>query len=422
MRRALVGITCLWLAFGTGGRAANALDLRAPFTLENPQVLPSGVRNPRYLQVYMSVDERFGRAGESEPLAIRLNKAVTWNDVLESQSDESQKNLIRSILDDNGIALGTSPGHVSGVVRSFVDLKVPVLAWGITPKITLAAVIPVIRADVKVDTGFLRNAEGQRFVDAVSDLSPDKGNEAANKLNDATQQKLARLGYDPIRSEIFSGIGDVQLVGKYQWWRDAEQTFATKLALTLPTGRGPNADKALDVPLGDGRWKVGLLADWETRVLGDAFVNLYGGYTVMLPQTIVRRLPATDEDSLSKDKESMTRKWSEIIHLGLLADYRFESAGLVLTTGYSFQYQGKSRYDGPSAEYAQRLRYSFLENLEPAQALHSLMAGLQFSTVGWYQKKEFFLPLQLNVVYAKPFSGRDVPNNDVVSGEMVLFF
>ena len=38
------------------------------------------------------------------------------------------------------------------------------------------------------------------------------------------------------------------------------------------------------------------------------------------------------------------------------------------------------------------------------------------------RQKEFALPLQLNVSYSHPLWGRNAPRNDIVAGEMVLFF
>src|SRR4051794_32472647 len=61
---------------------AVALDLVTPFLLETAQVLPKGIRNPRFSNLFIAGDSRFTGAGGTEPLGNRLAKAVTWDDVI----------------------------------------------------------------------------------------------------------------------------------------------------------------------------------------------------------------------------------------------------------------------------------------------------------------------------------------------------
>ena len=406
----------------TAGLVSMAGDLRPPLLLENTQVLPAGVRNPRFIQGFMSVSSRYGDHGATEPLGERLNKNVTWQDVIDAQADEAQKNVVRSVLADNDLSVDGSPGRATGVVHSWVDVKVPILAVGITARLTAAVIVPILSARISVDTAFERSDQGQKFVDSLGEISPDKATEAAAKLNDATQQKLARLRYVPARPETFSGIGDVQLMAKYAWISRVEEGLAGKLVLTLPTGRGPDPDRALDVPLGDSRYKVGAMLIYSRDLAGSLRSTSHAGYTVMLPHSLQRRLPASATDSLSADGITVDRQWGENATFGTAFEWRLDSAGLGLTGAYVFQYQGRSRYSGPSLDPAGQLRMSYLEALEPGQQLHSLSAAVGFSTVDWYRAGRFALPLQANVVYSQPVAGKSVPSAGALAGEIVMFF
>src|SRR5437763_11824228 len=105
-RRVLLLAVCS-LAFSREAVAKS--DLKAPFSVESAQVLPAGIGSPRILDLFLSANTRYGEDGSLEPLGKRLNKAVKWQDVIDVESDATQKKLIQSILNDLGFPLTGSP-------------------------------------------------------------------------------------------------------------------------------------------------------------------------------------------------------------------------------------------------------------------------------------------------------------------------
>lgn len=401
---------------------AFASDLMAPFTLENSRVLPPGVRNPHYLEFFGSLQTRYDGAGNLIPLGFRTNVRATWKDVLETQSDEAQRNMVRAILNDNHLDPDGSPGNTTGAVNVHADVKAPVFAMGLTDRLTVAVVVPVVTLDAKVDTGFVKSADGQRFVSAVCEQSPEQCNDAAAKLNRATDQKIELYHYQPLTSQTVSAVGDVQLVSKYQCFGDEEQGFSVKLGLVLPTGIGPNVDNALDLPTGDGRFKVGPTVFYDVRPIDNSRVSFYAGYLALLPNRMDRRIPYTDDNLLSNDRVSLVKQRGENLTFGSTLNYTVPDIATTFAAGYNFQQQTQTRYKGDNLSADQQSRLVYLENLDPTETLHSLVAQLSFSTVDWYFKKKFPLPFQLNVLYSHPIAGWNVPTNDIFSGEAVFFF
>lgn len=412
----------LTLSLGGSSFAAN---LSAPFSLESTATLPGGVRNPRFINVLTNIETKYNQDGDLEPVGNRLNKRISWQDVLDAQSDEAQKNLVQSTVNDlkaKDPTFGDSPGNATGVVKTYANIKVPALAMGITNDLTLAVIVPIVKIDVSVDTGFTRAQDGQKFVDYICDSSPDKCNEAATKLNEATQRKLARLGYQPLNSHTVSGLGDIQLAAKYRWFGDTTSGLGSKVALVLPTGTATNPDKALDLTTGDNRFKLAVGAAYDRYLHPDVRWNTYIGYTALLPYHVVKRLPVSGDDSLSSDKERLKKAFGHQATIGTGLEYNIPPAGLVLGANVGTQFLSKTRYSGSAATGYTRTRYTALEDLEPAQVLHAVTATVGFSTVNWYREKSFPLPFQLNAAYSHPLGGRNAPRNDMVAGEMVMFF
>ncbi len=404
-----------------GTTRALALDLTAPIALESSQVLPGGVKDPRFLNILMSIDTKFDGAGQSVPLGDPLNQQVRWTDVISIQSNVDA-GAVRSTLRSAGLDANGSPGSTTGQVNTFVNVKVPALAVGVTDKLTVAIALPIMNVSIAADTGFVRSAEGQSWVDQLCTLSIDQCNQAADKLNNSVNQKLNHYGYQPIRSKNFSSLGDIQLVGKYLIYQDEKHHWTLKSTLVVPTGIAPNVDLALDVPTGDGRFQFGETVVYDHYLTEDLRWNAYGGLMALLPNQMEKRIPVEINNPISGDKEKLTRNLSASFAFGTSMKRLFPSLGLTAGAGYSFQFMPKVRYSGGTQFVSAPMRYSFLEDLTPVQVLHSatLMAG--FSTVEWYQNKKFFYPFQANLILSHPLLGRSVTTNDVVSGELVLFF
>lgn len=402
--------------------SANAGDLKSPFSLETTATLPEGIGNPRLIDVFSSMTTRFNDGGYIEPLGNVLNKTVTWNDILNAQQDSTQRATLAGLLRATGVNATDSPGSTTGVVNTFADVKVAALGMGINDKLTVVGVLPIIRVDVSASTSFLANQQGNQFVDNVASSSnPLAGYEAATKINDAINQKLIRLGYNPIpTNETISNIGDLQIIGKYKTYDDGVNSVAIKGTVILPTGIAPNPDNALDIPTGDGRFGLAIGSSYDWKLPLDFRFNTYGTYTALLPHSAMMRIPTSVSDTLSADKELMYERLRSQFAFGTGIEHTFPSVGIVMGTGYTFQYMTQADYQ-PGMAFTQD-RYNLLDTAQPLQALHSLVVSTGFSTVEWYKAKKFIYPFQVNLSYSHPFAGRNVPANDLAVGELVLFF
>jgi hypothetical protein len=352
-------------------------------------------------------------------LGQKLNKTVSWNDVISSQATETDKNFVRGLLMDAHIDQDGSPGSTTGVVKAQVNAFVPVLAWGLTDRFTLALAMPIMNIDMKSDLGFAKSGDGQKFVDQASAADPIKGNDAKDKLNQAIPRKLQALGYEPIENQHFTAIGDAKLVGKAQVYTDEKQSVAIKPEVTFPTGKRPNANRAVDLPTGDGQWDLGVGVAYERELLPSFKAVVSSGYTAQMPDQLERRIPKSATDSLSGDKELVSRDLGDqIIGMGGV-NYTFQKVGINLGTAYSYQTLLKTAYSGTLFESE---RYRFLENEAPSQMLQSLVFSTGFSTVEFYKQKKFFYPFQVNMAYSVPIAGRNVTKQNVLASELVLFF
>ncbi len=410
-------------AYGGAWGLAFAADLKAPMELETTQVLPKGVRNPRFKNLFMSIDSRWDGVGAEQELGSKLNKGVSWNALIFSpQNSKQDQAKLMGLLKANGINdwQNDGPGFTTGKVSTYVNAKVPVLAYGVTDRLTLALAVPVLKIEVNADTGFVTTPNNaQKFYDALCASDPIKCNRVKTQLSDATQNKLLALGYEPIPThQTIQSVGDIKLVSKYQFTKNESNVLTLKNDLTLPTGRGPNADKALDVPTGDARYQLGVALILDHYFLDPLWLNTYGGYTALLPNKMSKRIP-TLESSLSSDKEELKRNLAHQIAAGSSLNYKYARLGMSLGVGYGVQFISKTTYNDGNLE---AYRYRLLEGDSPSQTLHATTLMAEFSTVEWFKQNRFVIPLQAHLTYSHALAGRNVTRNDVWMGEIVLFF
>lgn len=398
------------------------LELLPPQIKESTDVLPRNIGSPQFLQVLTLRDQRFDPNGDKKDLGDRLNRRVGWNDVLSSQGDEAERNLIKSILRDQGISLDGTPGSTTGIAKARIDVSSPILAFGFTEKLTLAVAVPIVHIDNRIDTGYVRSEDGQKFIDAVCELSPEKCNDAAEKLNHAMEKKLRDLGYAPVQSTQKSAIADMQLIAKYRLYQNEEKETSAKLGFVLPTGEGADPNSVIDLSTGDTRFKVktGVIEQWP--IVRDLAWIGYGEFGVLLPYQAEKRLPLSETEFLSSDKEVLHRGWGTDLILGSYLQYAHHPFGMVANLGYQFQQMSPGDYSGDSSEAASLQRYQLLNGLEPKQQLHCFTAGITFSTTEWYQANHFPVPFRLAVAYNHPLSGRNVPSSDLYSVVLNAFF
>lgn len=394
-------------------------DLRPSFEWESTAVLPQGVKNPRLKMLFTSSQERFDDAGQTQALAARLTKAVSWRDLKASPGVDTQileAKLIESGIDESASA---GPGYTAGEVNVAARVLVPALAFGVTNRLTVAVALPIFSVDVAAQTGFSLSPDGQRFLAAVDRSAHSRADDLATKLNYAVAGKIEKLGYKPIQSEHFTRIGDVKAVAKYLALATNHHALAIKGELTAPSGKVADPDKLVDLPTGDGQPDLTGALIYELNVVEGLKANLYTSYTAQLSDRIVRRIPKAAGESLTDDKEQVERNLGDVFGTGVGVSYFFEPLGITVGSTYNFQTLGQTHYRGTT--FAQE-RYRFLEREAPAQRLQSVSLLTGFSTVEWYRKGGFAVPMQANFSYNRPLSGRNTTVGDLYATELVLFF
>ena len=396
-----------------------AAGLFTPFSLDSAQVMPKGVRRAGLTGFTTELGEKYNGSGAAIPLGDAFNKSVSWRELTDSMPAGFDRGQFRGGLSAMSIEGDEIAGYARGMVNTRVTANTPVLAYGLTERLTLGMGVPVVYSNVSVSTGWAASPQFESRLQALcQDGYCGKVEENRAKLQNVVETKIANYGYKPLQNEQRTDIGDITLGAKYQLFRNETWAFALAPKVILPTGRVADVDKVVDVSSGDGQWDVGLAAvsDWSpvSRFTLTSSMN----YTYQMPSVKSKRIPLVGTESISPDVDpSVTEKLGDTMGAGLGAKFRVQELW-TLGVGYSLQYKLADQYSG--SVYAAH-RYRHLER-DTEQVMQAAQAGITFSTVPLFRAQKFAAPLEASVNFARVLGGRNVNLINLTSFDLAAFF
>lgn len=333
---------------------AQAGGLSPSVDTETTSVLPAKIRTLRFKQYIVNVENKFSSDGTAEPLAKSLNRNVKWNDVLNAQSGP-KKDLLKASLQAQGIDLeGEGPGSLTGDINMLVDVKVPILGYGINERHSVGLIVPIYTMKTDVKTSFVTTKTGEQWFNSIE--SPMTKAQIKQELEGVMKNTLNSYGYDPLESEEVTAVGDVRLVHKVLFAEYGDDLTGVHRLLwrnevVAPTGQGPNADKIVDLASGDGQWDVGVGMNYEYQTyfpeVGVPMSYALGWfYNHQMADSLERRVPISQGSSISPDKENLDRKLGDQVSLTASVSLGSGRDGSSAAVGYNYQYMLPTKYSG----------------------------------------------------------------------------
>lgn len=397
-----------------------ANPIQTPFVLPSARVLPKGVRNLSYKGAIIDASRKFNESGQNVTIAEPFYQPLSFGKIMEGEQDPAKRGLIEDTMN----ALGANPedtfGETTGQVNVKVNAHVPVLAWGLTDNLTVAAVVPVVKSSLNVDSGVIQQnaALHQKMIaDIQSKGASAKVVEFIEKMNAPVSEKVEEYGYQPLQNENKTELGDIRVISKYQVLNNEINRVTLTGALTIPTGQDQDVNKVVDVISGDGQTDLSIGADYDF-LLNEKFTVTVGTlYTFQLADTNPERIPFRVDSKLTPDVDPNTqRDLGDIWMFAAAATYAYK--GFTAAAGYNFQARQRDEYSGSQYE---QYRYHWLAE-ETKQKMHSALASIGFNTISLFKQKKFPIPLGFSLTHTQVFAGENVVNDALTAFDMSIFF
>jgi hypothetical protein len=394
-------------------------NILIPMDIENAKLLPKGVRNLRLRGAQFQATDKFNGTGQVVPVGNALNKGVTWNKIIDGKDTDLEKGLLRGYLESKNVNLSDEVGQTTGEVGIDFQPMIPILAYGLTEKMTVAVAVPVIKTNLQVGAGFVANQKLETIgKNLIQDGSQGKAYELQYKTANAIEEKLRKYNYDPLQSSEQTRLGDVRVVTKNLVMQKGPLDVAVKGMVTAPTGETTDVDKAVDIGTGDGQWDlgVGVVTDWQYSE-----ANVFSGFfsvTSQLPSSRARRIPEEAGSKLSPDVDNNTTvDLGDVLNFQISNKYSFMK-GFSFSSAVTMQYKDSDNYSGNKYSAT---RYNWLEK-DTAQTMESLHLALGYSTLPLFKEKKFPVPLETNLTFNQVVGGMNAIKDYLVSFELAAYF
>jgi hypothetical protein len=389
---------------------------------EHTKTLPRGRFNLNVRSIATDIASKSGSSGASEGLAAPLERDLTFNDVLRNQSAISPTRAakVEGFMLANDLERSDALGRFSASAKASVRATAPILAWGVSDKVTLAVGAPYMVARSTIAVDFARSDTAAQFLALLSDPANNQ-HEAAlelqEKLGAATAElnrELAGYGVDPLTDWQGSGWGDTTVAAKWRAWESGPVAMAATFGTVLPTGRPDEARVMNDVPFGDGQTDVFLQATSEQSPIRGFSVSQSIKYTYQNPgqREVFRGLEPED---LEEGTTEATFKPGDRIDAALGMAWAHPS-GVTASVGWQANRKWRDRWQDREGRRIDSLE----SNSDQLVHLGELAAG--FSTVEGYFRGEYPAPAEVSVAVARQVASRNSMESDLYEMSASLFF
>ncbi len=411
-RYAIISILCLMSADAIAG--------------SNSAVLPQGVWHPSIRYGIMSeVTNKYDNSGSLQSIS-RLNQSFDGKSLAKNvPSFLSLKKLLDETFPNSRYSEQLYVGALEFEADAAVQYTAPVLAYGVSKRVTMAIGVPIVNLKAQVNayqTG-VNNARAIRNLisaNGTKNISEnlDRGLTELENANliQKYEASLEAKGYIVPRKVDKTVVGDMQIASVYQYYEDKRWTLSEQTILNLPTGPEDNPDDYLDIPIFHQTYlKFDFKQDY--RMTRNWNVGSLLGYTWKIPDTAEKRVPKDENDTLpdADRKERVNRDLGDVFTLGGSTNYWFTKY-LNLGTGYDYSYKTEDKYSG-----ARGYNYSLLSRNTEAD-WHRIFGLVTFSTVEMFMDKEFAAPLIITYMYSDIVSGTNVDRQLTHEFALKMFF
>jgi hypothetical protein len=403
------------------------------FAKETAKVLPKGVRRARVVGVVTSeVRQTFNESGRLQGLSHSLNRGLTIHDLAANASGEDGEKLRTLISSLNTLHPGLGDQLAASNLHSNFTLQQQIylgaFEYGLTPRLSIGARLPVIKRSARnrFEAVTINNAgEIQKLVG--SGLSPEMAAGLA-KLDQSLdtpfylQSIFTAKGYEAPRDFEKTQIGDLELGGKYNFYRDDTFHSTVLLGMGVPTGAKSDIRNIFDKGTSKETWCFGAQLFQEAEVLRRLTLGAAAKYSVSLPDSRERAVPKDEKDSLPSlqpeagQVQTVKRTRGSQLETEVSAGYRFSGDKVGIWSAYQYSRKARDRFSGPGPLYYEGLA----KNTD--WALHAGEIGADYSTIPAFRKGTFSVPLEVSLLYNRPLRGRNTPDAAYTRLDFMVYF
>ena len=383
---------------------------------DDATVLPKG-----YWRIYVDgafslpVTQRFNKDGHKEDLATDFNTNL-------GSRVFSDLALVEAAF---GLAPGTGIlGKTDVKFTRHINIISLIPAYGITDKLSVGINLPYWSQDLNVQTGLnTSNATLGINPGVPGGIAPLGFPGTSPATAEDIQNLLVSRGFKRVQNWSHSGIGDLEIGARYQYYKADNFRAAFTGGVRFPTGEFDDPDNLVDNVPGGGAYallfrfqqdwlhqKPGLMKLLGAADLGEFLINTAFRYDLILPDKQSFRVCNVHSPICPTKDDSVKRDTGDIFEAEISPTFGL-GEGFYLTGTYKYGHKWKDHHSGDKG-----FDYGAL-SVETDYNEHIYRGALNYTTMKLFTENKFPIPLIASVYYRERFAG----NNNMFASRYIGF-
>lgn len=386
---------------------------------DDAAVLPKNRWRLRWISSFSFADHAFDSSGNSVMLGDEYSQTISTQFLTALRPDTTK--LVKTL---NAVQPGLGENLPIAVVNAKLDSNVYtnvfVAEYGLTDRLSLGIILPLVHASVEAEIKSEPSAEFKALMGSIPEGHPMKA--ALSSLQqqmtiEALSSTLkSELGYNAgLSSWSGSGLGDIELGAKYNYYKSHPFVATIKGGVRLPTGRRNDPDELFDIGFGDGQFDLGAFHYLDYHPLAQLYITWEAGYTAQLPHSATYRVPIIDGTDISPLKAKLNRDLGDFWETGLEAHWSF-----VKTMTFSSKYRYVQKFSDTYSS-SDGLNTAALE-ANTDEERHEANFTLTYSNIPNVRAGRARIPFEASIFYRLPFAGKNIEQLQTAGVQLKSYF
>lgn len=390
----------------------SVLSLSQAFA-DDAAVLPKGRWRIRWASTYTQASSEYSPTGDVRSLGAQYSRTIDSKVLMVLNPQTAQ--IIQAM---NALQPGSGDALQAATLETDVDssffTNIFVAEYGITDRLSVGIILPVVKADVSLKATSTPNSSFNAMANQPDLPSGHPLQAKMAQLKAALQQiqqgttvsglnatLKSSLKYSSgLESWSGSGLGDLEIGAKYNYLRTHPIKMTLKAGARLPTGRENDPDIITDAAFGDGQIDIGAYNYLDYQPTANSLFTLELGYTAQLPSSNNTRIPLSADLPLGSQVAELDQKLGDYWELGVESNYtafRFWTA----SAKYRFKQKFEDSFESSSIDT------SALE-VDTDSILHEAKFQLEFTNLPAVRAGEQEFPFAVAAFYQQPIAGKNI--------------
>lgn len=383
--------------------------------------LPQGRFMVSVLNLVTPLESRSLLSGESQSFSSLFNRNLSWQMLMDSEPSRSAQ--VAGLLTANGVTnFNDSAGSFAGSFGGRASTLVPLVGYGLTDRIGVFFVIPVIKFQTSYSTSYQASSSAQNLIQSLqSSGQSTTAAEMAESLNQGFNLQLTKAGFTNTPNREIQRIGDLRMeipipltesTKRLQWIASTQVVF--------PTAELAATDDFFGFSGGEKRFALGekITAAWNPPGLRRSTITASTSLLVPFTTEMSVRVPKNSTDFLPADIDPTTQISGGAMTQAMTS-FRYDWSSLI-GTKLSYQFQKRFQKSFSGSRYSAS-RYELLTSLTD-ESLHSVQAGIEFNTIRAFLDGKFLFPGLLSLGAGIPIASQNALNTPTYLLQGAVFF